>query len=160
MEAPQAYQRFAFENQSPQRQRELVEQQQRQQVQRRWLEEQVAAKRKAREEDVAPGRRSQPPHGPPPFFQPDPQGFVAADGPPVLVPQILLLEQRRPLLPERQRVVGDPPVPRLAFMPASIRDAFAGVRRQILAGRTAVGERPYANESARRYRPTFADPLF
>ena len=154
-----SYQRFAFERQSPERQKELIEKQTKQQQLREMLRQQIEEKQrgKAAEQQQVPVFRREPPppseyrappsdyrapppeyRAPPPMeslpreFYPMPTAQVGDFG--SFVPAPVMIAPPRPLLSDRKRVtqMGRTQMS-MTLKPAKIHDTFSNLRCSMMS---------------------------
>ena len=155
-----SYQRFAFERQSPERQRELIEKQTKQQQLREMLRQQIEERqmqKSAEQSQSTTIRRRDPPseyRSPAPEYRPPPPEYRAASVEPVqslprdfyplptapasdygsFVPAPVMIAPPRPLLSDRKRVtqMGRMHMS-MTLKPAKIHDTFSNLRCSMMS---------------------------
>lgn len=134
-----AYQRFAFDNLPPERQREILEKQQKQEIQRRLLREQIEQKERERNQPAPPRKYniqsgaqershddSPPPRTAPTFINDPLQHTVLKPGNMYMTLQRPLISEKHRLLPKNQQALS------MTLNPTKIHDTFSSFRSHIM----------------------------
>jgi hypothetical protein len=128
------FQRFSFENLSPERQTELMEKQRKQQIQKDMLEQQIETRRREREAQMQREVRNPEPDEAPQNYQmgggSPPRGFGGGA-------QSVIMAQRPSLLSERKVARFERPLVAMSLSPTKIHEAFSSLRHQIMSSAAA-----------------------